>query len=56
MLKSSKFNYSDVHILVKETITALGAAADNVTRATGRNNAHRIFKKCAPLTNYKQNK
>ena len=37
MLKSSLCDYSDAYIFVKVTITAVGAQADNATRATDGN-------------------
>ena len=51
MLKSSLYDYSDVYILVKGTITvantsAAGAAVNNTNKKV-------IFKNCAPFTNWK---
>ena len=50
MLKSSLCDYSDAHILVKRTITVIGARADDVARTADRNNKQEIFKNCAPFT------
>ena len=44
MLKSSLCDYSDAYILVKGTIAAQGAAANNTNKKV-------IFKNCAPFTN-----
>ena len=49
MLKSSSCDYSDACILVSRTIIVAGVEADNVTRATNRNNKETIFKNCARL-------
>ena len=48
MLKSSLCDYSDVYILVKETITI-----NDTGRAAAPNNRDKnvIFKNCAPFTN-----
>ena len=49
ILKSSSCDYSDACILVSRTIIVAGVEADNVTRATNRNNKETIFKNCARL-------
>ena len=51
MLKSSLCDYSDAYILVKGTINVVKAGADNVARATVRNDAQTIFKNCVSFTN-----
>ena len=51
MLKSSLYDYSDVYILVKGTITITGAGDDAAARQADERNKGVIFKSCAPFTN-----
>ena len=51
MLKSSLCDYSDVYILVKETITITGAGADVAARQADERDKGVAFKNCAPFTN-----
>ena len=50
MLKSSLCGYSDAYILVRGTITAVGAGTDDEAKVAYRNNKQVIFKNCAPFT------
>ena len=50
VLKSSLCDYSDVYILVKESITVTGAGADANTRQNDEKNKGVTFKNCAPFT------
>ena len=49
MLKPSLYDYSDVYLLVKGTITVVGQGADAVAIAANRNNKQVIFKDFAPF-------
>ena len=51
ILKSSFFNYSDVHILVKENITINKAGADAAAWNLDARNKQVIFKNYATFTN-----
>ena len=51
MLKSNICDYSDAYILVKGTITIVGAGADAAARQTDERDKGVIFKNCAPFTN-----
>ena len=46
MLKPSFYNYSDVYILVKGTITVFGAGAGNVAKVADRTIEQTMFKNC----------
>ena len=50
MLKSSLCDYSDVHILVKGTITVVGAGAIVEASNTERNDKQAIFKSWTSFT------
>ena len=47
MLRSYLCDYSDVYILVSETITIIGAGADDVAKQLDGKNKGVIFKNCA---------
>ena len=49
MLKSSLRNYSNACIIVIETITVVGAGANEATRDQGKNDKLVVFKSCAPF-------
>ena len=51
MLMSKLCDYSDAYILVKGTVTIVGAGADAAAQAADRNNKQIMFKNCAPFTN-----
>ena len=51
MLKSSLCDYSDAHILIKETITITGAGDDAAVRQADERNKDVIFKNCSPFIN-----
>ena len=51
MLKSSLWDYSDVYILVKGTITVVGQRADTAVIAPDRNDKEVILKNCAMFSN-----
>ena len=51
MLKSSICYYIDVHIIVKGTITVVGAGAENVVRTTDRNIKNTMLENCALFSN-----
>ena len=53
MLKFSLCDYSDTHILVKETITITGAGAVAAARQADERNKGKNFKNCAPFINCK---
>ena len=50
MIKPSLYDYSDVYLLVKGTITVVGQGADAVAIAANRNNKQVIFKDFAPFS------
>ena len=52
-LKSSLCDYSDVYILVKGTITIIGAGADAAAWHTDERNQDVIVKYCTPFINCK---
>ena len=51
MLRSHLCDYSDVYILVSETITIIGAGADDVAKQLDGKNKGVIFKNCARFNN-----
>ena len=51
MLKSSLWDYSDVYILVKGTITVVGQRADTAVIAPDRNDKEVILKNCPMFSN-----
>ena len=51
ILKSSLCDYSDAYILVKGTITIMGAGADAAARQADERDKGVIFKSCASFTN-----
>ena len=51
MLKSSLYDYSDAHILVKGTITVSKGGTDTAARQADERDKGVIFKNCAPFTN-----
>ena len=51
MLKSSLCDYSNACIIVKETITVVGAGANEATRDQDKNDKLVVFKICAPFNN-----
>ena len=46
MLKSSSWDFGDAYILVRGTITVLGARADDAERVTDTSNKQVVFKNC----------
>ena len=50
MLRSNLCDYADSYILVKGTITIIGAGDDAVARGAGERNKGVTFKNCAPFT------
>ena len=46
MLKSSSWDFGDAYILVRGTITVLGARADDAERVTDTSNKQAVFKNC----------
>ena len=53
MLKSSLYDYSDAHILVKGRITITGTGDDVAARQADEKNKGVLFKNCASLINCK---
>ena len=51
MLKSNLCDYSDAYILVKGTITIIGAGEDAAARQADERYKGVVFKNCAPFTN-----
>ena len=51
MLKSSLWDYSDAHILIKGKITITGAGDDAAARQADERDKGVAFKNCAPFTN-----
>ena len=51
MLRSHLFDYSDAYILVSETITIIGAGADDVAKQLDGKNKGAILKNCARFNN-----
>ena len=50
MVKSNLCDFSDTYILVKGTITAVGAGATPEAIQEDENNKQAMFKNCAPFT------
>ena len=50
MIHSNLCNYSDSHILVKETITITAAGAHVASRNVDKRNKQITFKSCRPFT------
>ena len=51
MIRSNLCNYSDVYILVSESITISGEGDDDNAKRTKERNKAVIFKNCTPFTN-----
>ena len=49
MLRSNLCDYADVYILVKGTITIIGAGDDDAAKQLDERNKGVIFKNCAPF-------
>ena len=52
MLRSSLCDYSDAYILANGTRTITGARGGDATRGLDERNKGKVFKTCAPLTDY----
>ena len=50
LIRSNLFSYSDVYIIVSETVTITGAAADDVAKRTDERDKGIMFKNCATFT------
>ena len=50
MLRSNLCDYADAQILVKRTITIIGAGNDDTAKQLDERNKDTIFKNCAPFT------
>ena len=53
MLKSSLWDYNDLYILVKGTVTITGARADAAARKADERDKGVKFKNCSPFINCK---
>ena len=52
MLRSSLCDYSDAYILANGTRTITGARGDDTKRGLDERNKGKVFKTCAPFTDY----
>ena len=50
MLRSNLYDYADIYIHLKGTITITGAGDDDAAKQTDERNKGVIFKNCAPFT------
>ena len=50
MLRSNLYDYADLYILVKGTVTITGAGGDAAARRADERNKGVTFKNCAPFT------
>ena len=56
IIRSTIYDYSDVHILVSGTITVTGSGDDDDAKQAGKRNTGVLFRNCARITDCVSNK